>query len=253
MAGPWRLGTDTGQGHRSDLAQLATKIREGTTLLDIASEFPASFIRYHRGIERLVELTGPRRRIEWQIEVIVYHGTPGSGKTHAAKESWPDAYEWMPQRGQTIWWNGYRGEETILIDEFASNFQYHYALQILNNPGVRVETKGGCVNLYAKRIVLTSMDSPTKWWPSITENRYALYRRISECYIFEGNAIQGTATRRCDTFPLEFEHAEGYPTRARLWIPRAPECPSIEELRRPCENLVRRGEERLEEELDLFW
>lgn len=233
VAGPWEFGQNTGQGHRSDLVELTEKIRGGGSILDIASEFPSAYIRYSRGIERLANLIGPRRKVDWEMRVIVLWGDSGSGKTHLAKEWFPDAYDWMPQRGNQIWWDGYNGETAILINEFANNFQFHYALRILDEPGIRVETKGGTVNLYAKTIVLTSMDSPTKWWPGVTENRYALYRRITECYRFDGVFRLGTARRCCDTFPFEFEHEPNYPTRARLWVPLPPEHPGVDYLTGP--------------------
>ena len=232
IAGPWEIGECARQGQRSDLIEVAEKIREGLDMASIANDHPSSYIRYSRGFEKLAQLIGPKRKVDWEMEVLVYWGTSGSGKTTKAKNDFPDAYIWMPQRGSTIWWDGYNNEETIIIDEFANNFPYHYALRILSEPGVRVETKGGTICLYAKRVVITGMDSPTKWWPSITENRYALYRRIKQCYKFSGNAIRGNNLIEADEFPLEFESDPENPFRPRKWIPLAPKAPSIEEMSR---------------------
>lgn len=230
VRGPWEIGTNTGQGHRSDLVEIADEIRSGKELADIANNHPSSFIRYSRGIEKLVGFIGPKRKIDWEIEVIVYWGTSGSGKTTKAKNDFPDAYIWMPQRGQTVWWDGYQGEETIIIDEFANNFQYHYALRILAEPGIRVETKGGTICLYAKRIVITAMEPPQSWWSSVKENRYALYRRIHYCYRFTGNARNGTQRFEPDEFPLEFEHDPDNDKAPRKWIPLPPKPPTVEEM-----------------------
>jgi len=237
VAGPWEIGERAIQGQRSDLAEVAEKIKEGKDMASIANDHPSSFIRYSRGFEKLAALIGPKRKVDWEMEVIVYWGTSGSGKTTKAKLDYPDAYLWMPQRGQTIWWDGYNNEDTIIIDEFASNFQYHYALRILSEPGVRVETKGGTICLYAKKIVITSMEPPTKWWPSVTENRYALYRRIQQCYKFSGNAIRGTNETTIDEFPLEFESDPCNEYAPRKWIPYPRKVPSIEEMTRPRESV----------------
>ena len=123
-----------------------------------------------------------------------------------------------------------RDWETIIIDEFANNFQYHYALRILAEPGVRVETKGGTICLYAKRIVITAMDSPLTWWSSVKENRYALYRRIHYCYRFCGNARNRTQVISVDEFPFEFESDPEASWRPRLWIPVPPKAPTVEEM-----------------------
>jgi len=186
VRGPWRIGNDSGQGSRSDLAEVAEKIQAAVPFRSIVEQHPSTCIRYIRGIERVDQLLRPRRKIDWDMEVIVFWGDPGAGKTEKAKRTWPEAYRFMQQRGQTPWWNGYDGEETILIDEFANNFSYHYGLSLLGEPGMRVEVKGGDTTLYAKRIVITSMDSPTEWWPNVVKHRKALYRRITHCYHMQG-------------------------------------------------------------------
>lgn len=220
VSGPWEVGEDHGQGHRSDLSNVAQEILEGRTLVDIAMAHPSSFIRYHRGIERCLGLIGPRPRVDWQIEVIVLWGDPGSGKSYTARHQYPNAYEWMPQRGQQIWWDGYQGEDTILIDEFANNFPYHYALRLLDTPGMRAETKGGTLILYPRRIVITSMASPEKWWPNQETDRYALYRRITWCYRFHGTWRERTSTCVVDFFPYPYESDPQNRARPRLWCPQ---------------------------------
>jgi len=248
VGGPWSVGEEARQGQRSDLIEVAEKIKEGLPMSSIAIDHPASFIRYSRGFEKLAQLIGPRRKVDWEIEVIVYWGASGSGKTTKAKKDFPDAYVWMPQRGNTVWWDGYAGEEVIIIDEFANNFQYHYALRILNEPGVRVETKGGTICLYAKKIVLTSMKPPIEWWPSQLDDRYALYRRIHWCWKFSGNAKRGTQSIEIDWFPFEFEQDPNNDKAPRKWKPLDPVVVDLTALASPV-NLPRNNSQFFEWDL----
>lgn len=202
VAGPWRAGELIGQGDRSDLAAVAQAIESGQSMLSIARAHPASFMRYGRGFREYDALVKSMRKVDWEMEVIVLWGEPGCGKTYLAKQCFPDAYHFMCQRGSTVWWNGYDDQETIIIDEFANNFAFHYGLRLLNEPGMRVETKGSTIQLFAKRIVITCMQSPIDWWPGVEDNRYALYRRIHFCYKMCGDGTRGTTELWPDGFPV---------------------------------------------------
>lgn len=217
IAGPWQWGERAQQGKRSDLLQLASDLKEGASMETIAVEYPSAIIRYGRGVEKLADIYRKIRKAEEpapeNIEVIVLWGQSGSGKTECAKRSFPGAYSFMPQRGQTTWWQDYQGEDTIIINEFANNFQFHYALRLLDEYGLKVETKGGHTTLYAKTIILTAMEPPTDWWKGVLLNREALYRRITHCYRFTGRWKEGTSTMEIDRKPFELDNNCG------LWRP----------------------------------
>lgn len=183
----------------------------------VALNHPTTFIRYGRGVRDLADIIRKQRKAEEpqpeSITVIVLWGQSGSGKTECAKRSFPGAYSFMPQGGQTTWWPDYDGEDTIIINEFANNFPFHYALRLLDEYGLKTQTKGGNTTLYAKTFVLTAMEPPTKWWPGVTSNRDALYRRITHCYRFEGRWKEGTSTMEPDRKPFELDNNCG------TWLP----------------------------------
>lgn len=226
VAGPWEWGRRAQQGQRSDLSELSSKLMAGSSVEDVALEHPNSFIRYGRGIRDLDSIIRKKKKSEEPvpefIEVIVLWGESGSGKTECAKRCFPGAYSFMPQRGQTTWWPDYAGEETIIIDEFANNFQFHYALRLINEYGLKVESKGGITTLFAKRFVITAMDPPTDWWPGVNHNRVALYRRITHCYRFSGRYPD--STMEPDLKPFELDNQTG------VWLPPddSPPAPSEE-------------------------
>lgn len=44
-----------------------------------------------------------------------YHwGEPGTGKSRGVRTKYPDAFI----KSNDIWWDGYQGEETVIIEEF---------------------------------------------------------------------------------------------------------------------------------------
>ena len=51
---------------------------------------------------------------DWEMEIIVITGPTGTGKSRYAKDKYPGAY-WKPN---SKWWDGFYGQETIIMDEF---------------------------------------------------------------------------------------------------------------------------------------
>lgn len=171
--GPWEFGErGKGQGHRSDLDAVAEMVKEKKSLREIAEEHPATFIRYHRGIKELKNTTDDKKRT-WKTEVFIVIGEPGIGKTRWAWENFDDIY--VKPHG-TKWWDGYTGQEDVLIDDYNGYMEYEYLLQLCDRYPMKVETKGGHVEFLAKYIIITSNKVLESWYT----NTKALKRRVTE-------------------------------------------------------------------------
>ncbi len=78
------LDTGRGQGNRTDLAEIQEQISGGSTLLDIANNHWASFVRYQKSFSIYKQLLSPRRN--WRTQVVWLWGPTGSGKSKLAFE-----------------------------------------------------------------------------------------------------------------------------------------------------------------------
>ena len=75
---------------------------------------------------------------------------------------WPDAFWKAPE---SKWWDGYSGQETVVLDDFKDYAMPLVELQrLLDWYPLWVEVKGGSVPMMAKRYVLTSNTSPDDWY-----------------------------------------------------------------------------------------
>lgn len=108
----------------------------------------------------------------------VFWGTTGTGKSRRAwEEASFDAYAKDPR---TKFWDGYQGEEHVVIDEFRGGIDIAHLLRWLDRYPVRVEIKGSSRPLAAKTIWITSNLDPRYWYPEIDEEtRSALMRRLN--------------------------------------------------------------------------
>lgn len=110
--------------------------------------------------------------------VTVYVGPTGVGKSRRAWEAagW-DAY---PKDPNTKFWDGYRGQEHVVMDEFRGKIDISNILRWTDRYPVSVETKGSGAVFNAKRIWITSNLHPDRWYPDLDqETKDALMRRLT--------------------------------------------------------------------------
>jgi len=175
--GPWTYGTDANipkkKGERTDLKRVYDKLSSGATEFDIMSDpdlFPV-WARYYRAIERWELMNQPKRN--WITFTQVYWGTSGCGKTRRAHyEASLKAdgtvgepyYVLRKPQGQAVYWDGYKGEKHIIIDEFYGWIPRTMMQVICDRYPAIIDTKGGARNFTATKIWITSNDPPEQWW-----------------------------------------------------------------------------------------
>jgi len=111
-------------------------------------------------------------------ECFCFWGKTGTGKSRRA---WDEAgLLAYPKDPSTKWWDGYRGNAEVIIDEFRGRIAIEHILRWLDRYPVLIETKGGATVLNATRIWLTSNVDPRLWYPeSNIESVEALLRRLN--------------------------------------------------------------------------
>lgn len=186
-SGPWEFGefAEGGQGHRSDLDSVAALVQEGKTIQEIAEAYPVQYIKYSKGIEKLVGLKRKNREFadDEDCDVWLIYGPPNQGKSFFVSKRWPDAY-W---KNNTKWWDFYEQEEVVVFDDFYGQLPIVDFLRICDRYKYSVEVKGLMTPLAAKTIVFTSNKMPHQWWSEETKAKHqwaSIERRIKHwCYI----------------------------------------------------------------------
>jgi len=99
----------------------------------------------------------------------VYWGAPGVGKTRLISDTVnPQSVYWLSKpNGSRVFWDGYSGQQDVVIDEFFGWMPRDLMCRICDRYPFRVETKGGTVNFTARRVFIISNNSPKSWWPRI--------------------------------------------------------------------------------------
>lgn len=165
-----------GAGRRSDLDDIKALIDSGCKTDDIRERHFGSFIRYRKSIESDIEFK--RKDRSWVTELEIIFGETGVGKSKYCFENYPDAY-WK-SRGE--WWDGYEGQEVVIIDEFYGWLPFDLLLRLADRYPLRVPVKGGFRKFVAKKIIITSNTGHREWYSHEKEVLWAaLERRITKC------------------------------------------------------------------------
>ena len=213
----FEYGEHSEQGHRTDLDELYDDARRGLTLSDIVAAHPGTYVRYHRGVEKLIDIVqrqADRDREREDVECIVYIGKSGTGKSHRCYYD-PDyresGYKFPSQAPGKVFFDGYEGQRTIWFDEFGgTTLPFSLFLRLVDKWENRVETKGGSVLISGLRKVLISTTTyPSNWWrscPKYLEDPRQLWRRLNRVYY-----IPKVTGYYCD--PVIVEHPETFDDR----------------------------------------
>lgn len=187
--GPWEEGKwqSGGQGARSDLQGVFEMARAPESReADVADSFPREYIKYYKAIQqvrRLGAVDPPPIRPDLRVEL--YYGHPGTGKTRKAYED-HEANLWAVPIGKNIWYDGYFGQPTVLLDDFSGQLRLTDLLRLLDIYPVQVPVKGTFVWLKANTVIITTNIHPYAWYDyQNRRSQYdALVRRIHSVYWF---------------------------------------------------------------------
>lgn len=187
LDGPWEYGDwgSGGRGTRSDLERVAEAISGRMQLEQLADEFPIEFIKYHRGIEKLIALKQPKRDDGNSHTAVLYYGPPGCGKTSLVSRQYPDAY-WKPTGSK--WFDDYNGQSCIVYDDFNRGWVSLDAFcRYVDRYQCNAEIKGGHCRLSNTVSVFTTNTLPSKWYNFEKyglERLQAVVRRFSKFVAF---------------------------------------------------------------------
>lgn len=168
------------QGRRTDLEKIVKDCKAGKKMREIVEDQPEAAVRYLGNIQKIHGMFAKKR--DWVMDVRIYHGSPGSGKTKAVYDEFGanNIYAKSPSHK---WWDGYAGEDCVLIDDFEpfeqGYFNFRELLRLFDRYPMSIEFKGGVTEFRSKTVIITTNIDPDSWYP-LHPDRAALTRRISQ-------------------------------------------------------------------------
>jgi len=166
------FGEISRQGERTDWQQATEDILQGRSVVEVIQEQP-QLLPAIRALERLQNLN--IHPLEREVHVTWLHGSPGCGKTRYVWDNHPNVYS----KPSGTWWDGYNGEDVLLLDDFEGDIAFAELLKVLDRYKYRVPVKGGFVGARWTKVFITTNAHPDTFY-RFQSNRPALVRRITE-------------------------------------------------------------------------
>lgn len=177
--------TECKQGKRNDIGDIYNMIKNNCSEDDIKEYDFAAYCKYYKCFKSCIndvknKLSGTFNNIE--VNVLI--GNAGLGKTSYIydKHGAENCYALQKGNNDNLWFDGYHGQDVLIIDDFYGNIKYGTMLNLIDGYKMKLEIKGGVTYSDWKYIYITSNQSPDKWYKQGLTS--ALKRRINNVYEF---------------------------------------------------------------------
>ncbi len=171
------------KGKRNDIQEMYDMLKCNNSIDDIREYNPSAYVKYYKAFDRIKNDIESKNIGKYEeIEINVLYGPPGTGKTRYVfdKEKPENVYKMNKSNNDNIWFDGYKGQKVLLIDDYYGWIKYGKFLEMIDNYRMQLEIKGGICYSNWSKVYITSNANIEDWYKKgLTE---AIRRRINNIY-----------------------------------------------------------------------
>lgn len=198
------------QGHRSDLDKLKDRIVNGTSVDEITMENPMIYHQYGRTLEKIEDIVNREKHRTEMTTCDWIYGESGIGKSHTAFSEYSNKthYVYPDDNG---WWDGYKGQHTIIFNEFRGQIKYCELLALIDKWPISVKRRGRePIPFTSKHIIITSSLHPQDVYYNINlkDDLKQLLRRINLIHKTKKETIIERTWKEYDDYFIDCENAD---------------------------------------------
>lgn len=169
-----------------------TAVQKGGSFADLEDQaFVARNLRKLMAYADWWSTQHPKHRVgtDWAVRTVVLWGDTGVGKSYWARRGGHGldggVFVLPYQRDGGVWWDGYRGERVLLLDDFdPKKMPLLQLLRVLDSYEYTGMVKGSVVRADWLEVIITNNAHPSTWYPKASYERMrALKRRLKICWV----------------------------------------------------------------------
>lgn len=183
-----KLGEFVAQGQRCDLQEFYELIKTKSDYELLEEGHASQFIRNHNAVAKIrsILLKEKAKQARWRVlDVIILLGKAGCGKSKMVHQNNDNVF--MVDYDQKFIFDGYEGEDIILIEEFNGQIKYNYLLKMLDGHPLPLNVKFGRSHALYTKVYITSNVHPLRWYNNVRDN---LKRRCPKLLLGNTNQEQ---------------------------------------------------------------
>jgi len=187
IKGPFEFGElpVTRQGRRSDLEGPCQDIKDGASIVKIASDYPSVFVKHYRGLQALKDTIAPIPSRSSMPVVSVYYGRSGTGKSARALAeatriggSVDQVYLVDHRANGQVDWSGYNQQKCVIFNDFYGGMQWSHLLRLCDRYGHKVSALYKSIDFTSTHIFFTSNKHPRYWYKNV-DDPTPFFRRLT--------------------------------------------------------------------------
>lgn len=188
----WERG-EFKQGKRSDLNQVYEKVKGGVSVDEVAWEEPDAYGKCFKVLDKLEDIRLRKTFRSEMTEGVWLYGKTGCGKSELVYSNFDlsKSYSYPYDNG---WWDGYRQQENVILDEFRGQVAFNELLRMVDkHPNYFVRRRNRePMPFTSKKVWITSSMCPQEVFKNLHANDSLtqLYRRFKIYEIIDGKLVE---------------------------------------------------------------
>ena len=154
-------------GERTDLQKMIDEARSGVSLSALRESQSEIVAKYGKFCADFCADVARASIPAWrQLDVTVLWGHTGMGKTRRVYHDhpYPELFKLDPCGIDKLWWDGYEGQDVLLIDDYYGWISIGNLLNILDGYPLRLSVKGSFTYAAWTKVYITSNEGPDNWY-----------------------------------------------------------------------------------------
>lgn len=163
---PLICGKQTTQGQRSDIEHVKDMLMNDASDYDIIQTHPETFMKFSTGIAKMRNIILEHNtQFSRNVDVEVWIGVSGIGKTTTLLKHYQrSAFRLVQGTQPNLWWCGYKGQKTLIIDDFTGWIPDNVMLHITQGHMEELPIKYGSTYAQWTKVYIVSNYNTNDWY-----------------------------------------------------------------------------------------